>query len=296
MTETSKTPKLTAAQRKIVLASQGRLASHGGGFYERGEIPSWTLKRSVEAMVRAGFAYVTRHPSGRIKEAVITRAALIAAGVDMDAAHGEALREDAVREADAASAHQLHPSHRRFNAAVIEGKSYRAALDILHAEALAEYLAWGIEQAGERVEVQTETMTALELRNRITDYRGAEVSFELPGTHTIKRGVLADVWAVGGYSMHITLEGDRLGTSCFVRNHARITVQRLDARTRLQRDLAELTEAIEAGFDSARKCGLAQGDGTVGSVEVARRVHMTAVAEVGMLLEKIRNTYETEGK
>lgn len=58
----------------------------------------------------------------------------------MDAIHGEAIRENNVR--DAASAEQLHPSYKLFNRAVREGKSYRAAMDILHAEALAENGPW----------------------------------------------------------------------------------------------------------------------------------------------------------
>jgi hypothetical protein len=67
----------------------------------------------------------------------VTLAGLTAAGV-LDAIHGEALREQAVRESMEAEANQQTPAYRWFVAAVRQGKSYRAALDILHAEALAE--------------------------------------------------------------------------------------------------------------------------------------------------------------
>lgn len=95
----------------------------------------------------------------------ITTAGLIAAGADMDAIHGEALEMNepwtnrlsaegrqairnaahaealdmqARREMDEAEAFRATPQSKHFHAAVIEGKGYRAALDILHAEALRD--------------------------------------------------------------------------------------------------------------------------------------------------------------
>lgn len=67
----------------------------------------------------------------------ITTAGLRAAGA-LDAIHTEALDEQARREMEAAADEQATPRYRHFLAAVIEGKSYRAALDILHAEAINE--------------------------------------------------------------------------------------------------------------------------------------------------------------
>jgi hypothetical protein len=63
-------------------------------------------------------------------------AGLIAAGVDMDAIHAEALHAHALWEMEQAAAHQATPAYRNFARAVRASTGYRDALDILHAEAL----------------------------------------------------------------------------------------------------------------------------------------------------------------
>lgn len=49
-----------------------------------------------------------------------------------------ALAEQAQREMDEAAAEQATPRYRHFSEAVRQGGSYRAALDILHAEAASD--------------------------------------------------------------------------------------------------------------------------------------------------------------
>lgn len=66
----------------------------------------------------------------------------------------EALAAQAQREIDEKEAVQATPAYHRFQAAVFQGKSYQAALDILHAEAAADDAAraafdWSTVQAGD---------------------------------------------------------------------------------------------------------------------------------------------------
>ena len=58
--------------------------------------------------------------------------------IDMDAMHAEALSMNAAREMAIAADVQAGPGYARFVKAVFQGKSYRAAIDILHDEALSE--------------------------------------------------------------------------------------------------------------------------------------------------------------
>lgn len=126
--------KMTKAQRTAILRAHNNGGTEAAGtaiYWSRGRVR--VPRRTADVLAREGWV------SG---DALVTTAGLIAAGVDMDAIHGEAIRENNVRDADAASAERLHPSYKLFNRAVREGKSYRAALDILHAEALIENGPW----------------------------------------------------------------------------------------------------------------------------------------------------------
>jgi hypothetical protein len=73
-------------------------------------------------------------------------ARLAADRYERDQAHTEALAEHAQWEINQAVANQATPRYRTFTSAVRAGGSYRAGLDILHAEALAELLAHVLRQ------------------------------------------------------------------------------------------------------------------------------------------------------
>lgn len=120
--------KMTQAQRKAALEA------HTSTGVPRGMFSLFVRTATFRAMVRNGWAQGVSVFGGNV-----TTAGLLAAGVDMDAIHGEALYEESVRELDRAALEQASPRARHFNAAVREGKSYRAAIDLLHGEALAEY-------------------------------------------------------------------------------------------------------------------------------------------------------------
>src|SRR5258705_7508911 len=87
-------------------------------------LPSSCPIRTFDAMVRHGWAV-----GGSVVTGHVTDAGLIAAGVDMDAIHAEALYEQALREMDDAAEEQATSRYRHFAAAVRQGGSYRGGLD-----------------------------------------------------------------------------------------------------------------------------------------------------------------------
>lgn len=115
--------------------------------------------RTIRVLVREGWAALGSNvtPSvarlHKVRVAYVTTPGLVAAGIDMDVIHAQALRMNerltvARREIAEAADEQATPRYRRFAAATLEGKSYRAALDILHVEALADHALWGTGHAG----------------------------------------------------------------------------------------------------------------------------------------------------
>lgn len=116
--------KMSRTQRAAILEA------HTSGASALGTFSQFVRVASIRAMARSGWALGHSTFTG-----CVTTAGLIAAGVDMGAIEDEALAEHKMREA---AAERATPAYRRLRAAVIEGKSYRAALDILHREAILE--------------------------------------------------------------------------------------------------------------------------------------------------------------
>lgn len=145
--------KMTKTQRNAIL-------SYNDGPQNRGILLAW-LQSTADVLVRNGWAFY-RDPTTPTRTVYVTAAGLIAAGFDMDAIHAEAIKANEAFDRIAAKCaaamvaigeaqrEQDSPRGRRFNAAVIEGKSYRAALDILHTEAIAEDEAWEARQSDEQ--------------------------------------------------------------------------------------------------------------------------------------------------
>ncbi len=140
--------KMSKTQRTAIIDFHNGVTGKGHTMI----VPSY---RTADAMIRNGWARGTGHGRRALN---VTTAGLIAAGVDMDAIHAkaieandafdrtnakyaQAMREvaEAQREMGEAAAHRATPAHRYFMKAVYATKGgYRAALDYLHAEALAE--------------------------------------------------------------------------------------------------------------------------------------------------------------
>lgn len=126
--------QMSKAQRTAVLEAHTYRVANPNGLRDghvdarggKGRTARW---RMIEAMMTAG--HLDR--AGRI-----TRAGLVAAGVDMDALHAEASYEYSLWEMEQSAAEEATPAYRHFVKAVQLGGDYRAAMDVLHAEALVE--------------------------------------------------------------------------------------------------------------------------------------------------------------
>jgi hypothetical protein len=143
----STTASITKAQRNAILEAHGYRVNHPNGQRD-GHVATKSGARNQ--MILRMICARLLDTAGRV-----TRAALVAAGVDLDAIHTEALKEDSRRDYAAAvdemreqAAAQATPAYRHFLAALRRaqydgylGVAYRAALDVLHAEALADHAA-----------------------------------------------------------------------------------------------------------------------------------------------------------
>lgn len=115
--------QMTKAQRNAILEAHNYRVEH----------PNHLRDGHVRAQSGARNQMIMRMIQARLLDEAgrVTLSALRAAGVNIDAIHAEAEMVDAAAE-------QASPRGRRFHAAVLQGKSYRAALDLLHDEASAE--------------------------------------------------------------------------------------------------------------------------------------------------------------
>lgn len=126
--------KMSKAQRTAILRADDKGPMCRGGFGGCGT-PS-----TLGVLHREGWA----------RDGYVTLAGLIAAGVDMDAIHGEAIEandafdrlaaklKQAMIEIGEAQREQATPAYRHFAEATRQAGSYRGGLDILHVEALKE--------------------------------------------------------------------------------------------------------------------------------------------------------------
>jgi hypothetical protein len=108
--------------------------------------------RTIAVLVRNGWARYPEHVTasvaavGRVRVAYVTRAGLIAAGVDLDGLHAKALVEMHLRNASAKLADRVGDERRRLLVSGhrerhgrIDLHAWNNVMDAIHAEALAEY-------------------------------------------------------------------------------------------------------------------------------------------------------------
>lgn len=198
--------KMSKAQRTAIL-SRNEAAANRGIFIA-------PTDPTADVLVRNGWAFFgvpgRETQRGRRGSLYVTFAGLIAAGVDMDAihrdalienglricdamdaemeqAHADAIAEDFARREDAAAAWFGTPSFELFNGAIVKAGSRRGALDLLRDEALAENFRRRVALARQQPETLRGTLGGVEmglavLAQLIESDHGAALS-EYAATH-----------------------------------------------------------------------------------------------------------------
>ena len=116
-------------------------------------------ERTIAALVRNGWAIAT---SARYRTAYVTRAGLLAAGVDLNAIHGEALSINRLRGATAGMALMVAYERRRLIAGGfrrVDEMAWNNVVSRLHAEALRENTEWNDAHSASYWERATDGMS-----------------------------------------------------------------------------------------------------------------------------------------